>query len=133
MTDNLKKFLEEASRDADLAEQINTTQTIDAVISLAREKGYELTENNLKKPVDSVRQLLDENELDAVAGGKACACVFGGGGEASNYYKSRDMTCACVLTGVGYGADKTDADNTPVRCVCVGAGAGDLCVLHSDK
>ena len=133
MTDNLKKFLEEASRDADLAEQINTTQTIDAVISLAREKGYELTENDLKKPVDSVRQLLDENELDAVAGGKECACVVGGGGEASNYYKSRDLTCACVLTGVGYGADKTDADNTPVRCVCVGAGAGDLCVLHVEK
>ena len=132
MTDSLKKFLEEASRDADLAEKVNNAKTIDAVISLAREKGFDLTEKELQL-TSSARELLDEDEAAAVAGGKACACVVGGGGEASNYYKSRDMTCACILTGVGYGADKTDADNTPVRCVCVGAGAGDLCILHSDK
>ena len=132
MTDSLKKFLEEASRDADLADKVNNAQTIDAVISLAREKGFDLTKKELQL-TSSVREQLDEDEVEAVAGGKACACVVGGGGEATNYYKSKDLTCACVLTGVGYGRDNLDANNTPTRCVCVGAGAGDLCILHVEK
>ena len=132
MTDSLKKFLEEASKDAELADKVNNAKSIDDVIALAGEKGFNLTPKDLR-PTSSVRELLDEDELEAVAGGKECACVVGGGGEATNYYKSREMTCACVLTGVGYGADKVDPDNTPVRCVCVGAGAGDLCILHVEK
>ena len=103
MTDNLKKFLEAASSDADLAEKVNSAQTLDAVISLAKEKGFVLTAEELQ-PDSSAREL-DDDEVEAVAGGKACACVFGGGGEPTNYRKSKDLTCACVMTGVGYGRD----------------------------
>ena len=130
MTDRLIKFLEEASKDNALTGRINNAPDADTVIALARERGFDLTKEDLQ-PAASVRAL-EESELEAVAGGKECACVIGGGGEASNYYKSRDLVCACVMAGVGYGADKTE-DYTPVRCVCAGAGAGGLCVLHSDK
>ena len=57
---------------------------------------------------------LSMDELDAVAGGKQCVCVLGGGGEADSWSK----TCWCVGGGGG-----ENNDGSP-RCACPLAGGG---------
>ena len=113
MTDNLKRFLEEASKDAELVEKIGKADSVQTIIALAAEKGFNLTEEEMKQPSNSTPIMNDE--LDAVAGGKDCMCTIGGGGEAGLY----SDTCACVLGGVGL---MTDGES---RCMCALAGAGD--------
>lgn len=112
MSENLKKFLEIVSKSDELTEKIGTMGQ-DEVLALAREMGVELTEADLEKPAV---QELDEDELDAVAGGidVSCACAMGGGGTKDN----NDKTCACVIAGGGY------ARNGRERCVCGIAGCG---------
>ena len=95
MTENMKKFLEEASKDKEYLEKVNKAETPEAVIALAAEKGFTLTAEDLKP--DQPTGELNEDELDAVAGGKACGCVVGGGGEGGE----ADGVCACVLAGEG--------------------------------
>ena len=68
-----------------------------------------------KKEILGKEKDLEADELEAVAGGKVCACVMGGGGEADAGQK----TCACVLGGGG-----EYADDSGTRCVCVVGGAG---------
>ena len=107
MNENLKKFLEKVSEDKALAEKDPA-----ALIPLAKEMGIELTEADLKRPVEE----LSDDELDTVAGGGdvSCACAMGGGGTKD----ANDKTCACVLAGVGYAKDKSE------RCLCGFAGYG---------
>ena len=99
MTDNMKKFLEAASQDREFVEKLNKAETPEAVISLAAEKGFTLTEEDLKPALQTGE--VSDDEMDAVAGGKTCVCVAGGGGEAG----TRDETCACVLGGAGLYVD----------------------------
>ena len=99
MTDNTKRFLEAASQDKVFIEKLNKAETPEAVIALAAEKGFTLTEEDLK-PEPASGEVSDD-ELDAVVGGKTCVCVAGGGGEAG----TRDETCACVLGGAGLYVD----------------------------
>ena len=112
MTDYMKQFLEEASKDKNLAEKLNNAETADEVIALAAETGFTLTEEDLKP--DTGIQDVSDDELDAVAGGKACYCAVGGGGEAN----SNEKVCACVLVGVGEMADGKE------RCDCCVGGYG---------
>lgn len=111
MSENLKKFLEKVSEDKALAEKVSAEKDAAALIALAKEMGFELTEEDLKKPAE-----LTDDELDTVAGGGdvSCACALGGGGTKD----SNDKTCACVLAGAGY------AKNGRERCVCGFAGYG---------
>lgn len=112
MNENLKKFLEKVSEDKALAEKVNANNDPAALITLAKELGVELTEADLKKPVEE----LSDDELDTVAGGSdvSCACAMGGGGTKD----TNDKTCACVLAGVGY--DRHGRE----RCLCGFAGYG---------
>ena len=111
MTENMKKFLEEASKDQGFIEKVYKTETPEALIALAAEKGFALTAEDLKP--DHPTGELNEDELDAVAGGKACGCVVGGGGEGGE----ADGVCACVLAGEG-------VDYRTVRCLCPLVGGG---------
>ena len=110
MTENLKKFLEAVSANKELAEKMSKA-TKEELIAIAKEMGFELTEADFEKPAV---QTLDDDELDAVAGGDPCFCAFGGGGEAD----ANDKTCACVIAG--YGSTKKGDS----RCTCAVGGAG---------
>ncbi len=112
MNENLKKFLEKVSEDKALAEKVNANNDPAALIALSKELGVELTEADLKKPVEE----LSDDELDTVAGGGdvSCACAMGGGGTKD----TNDKTCACVLAGVGYSRHGSE------RCLCGFAGYG---------
>ena len=108
MTANMKKFLEAVSKNEELTKKINT-MTKEDLLALAKELGIELTEADFEKPDDK----LDENELDAVAGGwTECFCAFGGGGKKDEDGKA----CGCVA--VGYGKTRDGEDR------CYGAYAG---------
>ncbi len=103
MTDNMKKFLEMVSRSEELAKEINGMRKHE-IIAAAQELGMELNDTDFEQATE-----LSDNELDAVAGGGVCACVFGGGGAEDK----SDKTCACVLGGGG------EDRNGWVRCVCI--------------
>ena len=113
MNENLKKFFEKVCADSALTEKVSTEKDPAAIVALAKELGFEFTEDDLlKKPVEEI----SDDELDAVAGGSdvSCACALGGGGTKD----SNDKTCACVLAGAGY------AKSGRERCVCGFAGYG---------
>ena len=110
MTKNMKKFLEAVSQNEELAKKLSA-MTMEGLLALAKELGVELTEADFEKPDG----MLDENELDAVAGGKVCVCVVGGGGEGDG----NDRVCACPAYGVG-----ADKDKLYDRCVCFIGGGG---------
>ena len=113
MTDNLKKFLEEASKDADFTQKISKADSTQTLIALAAEKGFTLTEEELEQLSHS--KSVSDDELEAVAGGGECFCLVGGGGTGGTWVKS----CACVLGGGGEMSDGS------ARCVCVSAGTGE--------
>ena len=112
MTDNMKKFLEEVSKDKKLIEKLQKAETSEAVIALAKEIGFVLTSEDLKSK-ETISEISDD-ELEAVAGGKICTCVLGGGGKGDD----NEKTCACVIGGGGEWEDGSP------RCACAGAGAG---------
>lgn len=111
MTENMKKFLETVSQNEELTNKIGTLDK-EGLIALAKALGITLTEADFAQPTGE----LDDDELDAVAGGSDvnCACAMGGGGTKD----SNDKTCACVLAGAGY------SKNGRERCVCGFAGYG---------
>ena len=111
MTENMKKFLETVSKDAELCKKVSAMNK-DDLLALAKELGLALAEEDLIKPA----QELEDDDLDTVAGGGSdCICFMGGGGT-KDY---DDKTCACVMAGVGY---KKNGDG---RCVCAVNGFGD--------
>ena len=114
MTDNMKKFLEEVSKDKELIEKLSKAETPEAVIALAKEIGFELTAEDLKSK-ETISEISDD-ELEDVAGGKKCYCVLGGGGTGE---EGVSKTCACVHFGFG------ENDIRERRCACCGYGEGD--------
>jgi len=126
MTDNMKKFLEGISGDKEVIVKLSKALTPEAVIELAAEKGFTLTEEDLK-PAAAAGEL-SEDELNAVAGGvasnAACGCVLGGGGGGREafgiYYDDQkfDRQCTCVLAGGG------DDQDFHERCTCPLVGGG---------
>lgn len=121
MSDKMNAFLEAASRDRDLMEKLRKAETPQAVIALAEEKGFPLTEEDLKP---AKAETVSDEELDAVAGGTVCFCVPCGGGEAGVI----DRLCACVMFGIGdYVVSRgSDGKITMVegRCYCLSGGGG---------
>lgn len=70
MTENMKKFLETVSKDADLCKKVSAMNK-DELLAFAREQGFVLTDVDLTRPA----QELDDDDLDTVAGGGVnCAC-----------------------------------------------------------
>ena len=112
MNENMKKFLETVSKDAELCKKVSAMNK-DDLLALAKELGLALAEEDLIKPA----QELEDDDLDTVAGGldAECVCFMGGGGAKDD----DDKTCACVMAGVGY---KKNGDG---RCVCAVNGFGD--------
>ena len=110
MTDNMKKFLELASGDAELVERLNGMDK-DAIIAEAQQRVIALSEADFAADTGSE---LSEDELDEVAGGGKCACVLGGSGKAGDNCQK----CSCAIGGWGFFDDGVD------RCICGGAGGG---------
>ena len=67
MQDKMKAFLEAAAQDPALAEALEKAETPDAVIALAKEKGFEITAEDLASIPESGE--LSDELLDEVAGG----------------------------------------------------------------
>ena len=111
MTENMRKFMEEASRDKDFADRLTMSQSPEEVIALAKEKGFTLTMEELA--VKPAYGELDDDELDAVAGGTGCGCFIGGGG---------GDKCVCVFTGCS--DTPQGGGNFPDKCFCFLIGGG---------
>ena len=110
MTDNMLKFLQAVSKDDAMYAKFGSA-TQEEMIAMAAEMGIALTAADFEKKAE-----LDEDELDAVAGGKECVCVLGGGGEGGGRWDSK--VCACVLGGGG------ETGDGGCRCVCTVNGWG---------
>ena len=123
MTDNMKKFIEfMSSQDEDTYKKASKMEE-DELIAFAAENGITVTPEDFaeaKKEAEAAAEgEISDDELSAVAGGKACACIFGGGGEPSDPKSSTyDTVCACVMAGEG--RDSTGDD----RCGCPLVGGG---------
>lgn len=109
MTVNLKKFMEEISKDDTLLEKAKKADKAE-LLAMAKELNLELMEEDFMNPeIES----LSEDELAAVAGGGGCGCAVGGIGEYDG------IQCSCVVLGTG---------NTDLRTsYCTGAGKG-MCI-----
>lgn len=113
MTDNLRKFLEAASADEAFAEKLSKAKTAEAVIALAAEKGFTLTEEEIR-PKERSGEISDD-EMDAVAGGAQCGCFLGGFGKEGG----SDYMCVCPVGGGGGSATLDES-----RCICALGGIG---------
>lgn len=95
----------------------NPKSTPKDYIQIVAEYGIEIKEEDFKPTQGE----LNDDELDAVAGGGYCFCFVGGGGEADQ----NDSTCACIVGGSGSKLKSTGAfADDAIRCVCVAAGSG---------
>lgn len=113
MTENMKKFLETVSSNDELYGKF-TSATREDLIAMAKALGIELTEADFDQKTE-----LDDDELEAVAGGSWCVCAVGGSGtKSSDYGKS----CTCILDG---GGEYSQKGGGGCRCACVGGGYGD--------
>ena len=132
MTGIMKNFLKKLSENKELAEKAAKLDK-EALIALAKELGFELTEADFAQPEAS----LSEDELTVIHGGATstqeeqdwadfnncsgpngtqdCFCAAGGGGQRD---ENGDV-CACVGYGQGYRGGQ--------KCICplVGVGADD--------
>ncbi|MDE7428421.1 MAG: Nif11-like leader peptide family RiPP precursor [Lachnospiraceae bacterium] len=96
----MKKFLEEMEKNPELKAKIeeldkDPKSTPIDYIQAAAKYGIELKEEDFKSA--GAQGELDDDELDAVAGG-GCICVLGGASSADS-----DSFCACVMVGTGVG------------------------------
>ncbi len=116
MSENMKAFLEAASKNEEMKEKLKATTDKEALIALANECGFALTEADLTSPEGE----LSEDELAAVAGGDSggCICVLAGGGGGK---QTDDDTYGCACVGYGQGGDGSIDDFT---CWCTGYGNG---------
>ena len=111
MTNNMKKFLELASGDAELVDRLKGMGK-DAIIAEAQQRGITLTDADFAADTGAE---LNEDELDGVAGGGKCACIAGGSGTEDN---DNCLNCVCVMGGQGVFKDGVE------RCKCVIGGGG---------
>lgn len=118
-----KKFLEAASKDANLQRDLDKA-TIVALGKFLKEKGLEAEAGKIASEVmekfaeahgfkAEAMESISEDELEAVAGG-VCYCPAVGGGTGNG------KQCACVLGGTG----RSDS-GTQCTCPIVGAGKDD--------
>ena len=83
MTENMKAFLEYVSSNPEAFPTIKE-MTAEEIIAAAKEKGFVLSSEDFKQQ----RAEIDDDDLEAVAGGGRCICSFGGGGKASEGEKN---------------------------------------------
>lgn len=75
MTENMKNFLAEVSKNEELKEKAGKAAK-EELIEIAKEAGYTLTEEDFAKPS---KEELSDDELMTVAGGRGFCFVFGFG------------------------------------------------------
>ena len=113
----MKEFLEAIEANAELKAKMEEldknpeTKPAD-YIALAKEYGYELTEEDFQSDGE-----LSDDELAAVTGAGDCTWVMGGGGSAGD----GNPTCACG--GVGFG-EYNSVGSGKYRCACGITGSG---------
>lgn len=66
--EQLKAFLEKAKGNAILQKQIEDAEDSDTVVSIAKEEGFRVSVDDLKK----IQSEVSDKELEGVAGGCAC-------------------------------------------------------------
>ena len=66
--EQFKAFLEKVRGDTSLKEQLKAAGDADAVVSIAKEEGFSISADDLKK----AQSELSEEELEGVAGGVDC-------------------------------------------------------------
>ena len=64
--EQLKAFLEKVKADTSLQEKLKAAADADAVVSIAKEEGFSISADDLKKAQSEV----SEEELEGVAGGR---------------------------------------------------------------
>ena len=101
MTENLSKFLEAVSDDEELKEKLAEAKDKETVIALAAEKGFTLTEDDLKADKPSGSRILSDDELEAVAGGVAGRCTCENGGIGAPRKIASDDISLCFSNGDG--------------------------------
>ena len=128
MTDNMKDFLEFASKNETLKTEVKALaakfdrKEADedvlkaAAIELAAKHGFTLTDDDFKP---SEMTELTEDEMKAVAGGtEVCACaVVGVGGEEDG----PGIDCFCIIGSQGR---NNGAPGHPICCGCPAVGFG---------
>ena len=132
MSENLKKFLDLLGSDKELEAKALACNELGeekgrlALIELAKECGIELTAADLEKQAEPASRELDDDELDAVAGGAAtgdesgfCYCPLAGDGGGEDSNDGNVFGCACVIYGQG-----GDGRASDVNCLCIAVGAG---------
>ena len=67
MTEKMAEFLETAENDAALAEKINSADSADAFIAIAKEAGFDLAEEDLALELPEGE--LSDDDIDSVTGG----------------------------------------------------------------
>jgi predicted ribosomally synthesized peptide with nif11-like leader len=123
MSENLKKFLaliasnKELEAKALACNDLGEEKGKAAMLALAKENGIELTEADFEKKEASKE--LDDDELDAVAGGGGCGCLAGGGGGGTDSNDGNKYGCACVAYGQGGDGRAKDSN-----CWCIVQGMG---------
>ena len=127
MSENLKKFLELIGSNKELeakalaCNELGKEKGKEAMLALAKECGIELTLAELEEKEEPASCELDDDELDAVAGGgeNTCFCVGGGGGGGIDSKDGKKYGCACVLYGQG-----GDGRAKDYNCTCCSVGTG---------
>ena len=71
--EQLKAFLEKVKGDTSLQEKLKAAADADAVVSIAKEAGFSISADDLKK----AQSELSEEELEGVAGGTVCELPCG--------------------------------------------------------
>ena len=123
MTENIKKLLEKISQDEALQEKAKQMDSKEKLIAFARELGFELTEDDFKEETEQVKSgEIDDDELEAVAGGARCMCAAAGGGKQSK--RSHEKRCACIGYGQGDWSNKKMQEMYGPRCTCIIGGDG---------
>ena len=127
MSENLKKFLDLLGSDKELeakalaCNELGEEKGREAMLALAKECGIELTAADLEKQEEPASRELDDDELDAVAGGAmACLCGAGGGGTGIDDNDGKVIGCACVAYGQGGDGRASDCN-----CLCMIVGVGE--------
>ncbi|MCR5045817.1 MAG: Nif11-like leader peptide family natural product precursor [Treponema sp.] len=114
--ENVKKFFEEVSKNADLQKQLKAATEkneaeiakavkaqAEAVVSVAKGAGFDFTADEFLTAGAPKDSKLDMNELDAVAGGKRAGA-------------------GCFIIGVGWGGASVGGGGN--ACYVIGIGGG---------
>ena len=118
MSENLRAFLEAVQADSELREKL-AKMGGQEIIAAAKERGFELTEADLKPSAGE----MDDGELGNVAGGWGF-CLGYGVGWGNDTDTDNRWWCNCPVVGAGDDADLPDIAGGTDNCECVILGVG---------